>query len=119
MSKNKIIFILFFLALLPCVSMAAAWNWLAQSPVSYFTPEDKQIMRKTAVDALEKGKDGNEITWKNPVTGHSGSVMPISKIKRDDLACRNTRFTNNAEGLTSIQIHLLCKQADGTWKIFK
>lgn len=111
--------LLTFLCVFPAVSMAGAWSWLEASPVSHFTPEDKQMMRKTARDALDNAKDGTEIAWKNPQTGHSGSVMPISKIKRDDLACRKTRFTNNAEGLTSIQLHLLCKQADGTWKIFK
>jgi surface antigen len=114
-----VIAFLIYLSLFPGNSMAGAWSWLEASPVSHFTPEDKQIMRKTARDALDSGKDGIEIAWKNPQTGHSGSVMPISKIRRDDLACRKTKFTNHAEGLTSIQLHLLCKQADGTWKIFK
>jgi surface antigen len=122
MSQYKLATIMPFLALLsiyPTDGMTSAWDWLEKSPVSYFTPEDKHIMRKTARDVLENGKDGTKVSWENPETGHSGSITPISNTKRADLTCRKTRFFNSAEGLTSIQLHLLCKQADGTWKIFK
>jgi surface antigen len=92
---------------------------MEQSPVSHFTPEDKQIMRKTARDALDNVKDGTKIGWENPETGHSGSVKPINTIEKDGTTCRKTRFFNSAEGLTAIQIHRLCRQKDGTWKIDK
>ena len=122
MHNNQCIFVISILALsclLPGVSAAGAWTWMEQSPVSHFTPEDKQIMRTTARDALDNAKDGTKIGWENPETGHSGSVKPINTTERDGLTCRKTRFFNSAEGLTAIQIHRLCRQKDGTWKIAK
>lgn len=107
------------MCMLPVVSSASGWQWLEQSPLSHFTDEDKQIMRSTARDALENAKDGTKIGWENPETGHSGSVKPINTIEKDGTTCRKTRFFNSAEGLTAIQIHRLCKQKDGTWKIDK
>ena len=114
-----VITLLIFSCFLPGLSNAGAWSWMGESPVSHFTPEDKQIMRKTARDALDNGADGIKIGWENPETGHSGSVKPISTSKKDGQTCRKTRFFNSAEGLTAIQIHRLCKQKDGTWKIDK
>ena len=122
MHNNHSIFVIPILALtclLPGISMAEAWGWMKQSPVSHFTPEDKQIMRKTARDALDNAKDGIKIGWENPETGHSGSVKPINTTQRDGQTCRKTRFFNSAESLTAIQIHRLCRQKDGTWKIDK
>ena len=122
MHNNQSIFVIPILALsclLPSVSAAGAWSWMEQSPVTHFTPEDKQIMRKTAKDTLDNAKDGTKIGWENPETGHSGSVKPINTTERNGMTCRKTRFFNSAEGLTAIQIHRLCKQKDGSWKIAK
>jgi len=117
--RKLMLSILAVLLTTPAVSMAGAWDWMKQSPVSHFTPEDKKIMRTTARDSLENGKDGVKVGWENPETGHSGSVKPLNTSKKNDMTCRKTRFFNSAEGLTSIQVHRLCKQADGTWKIDK
>jgi len=96
---------------------AARFEMLKETPTAKFSEEDWALLRKTAREALENGKDGIKAAWDNPNTGNSGSITPLNTMKRESGVCRKTRFFNSAEGLTAIQIHVLCKQPDGKWKI--
>lgn len=107
------------LFMLPASVFAAGWQWLESSPASHFNAEDKKIMRSTTAKVLNEGKDGVKIGWENPETGHSGSIMPMDTVTQNGLTCRKTRFFNSAEGLSSTQVHRLCKQTDGSWKLDK
>jgi len=99
------------------LSHAGTWDWLKDTPINHFTPKDLEILKLTARELLEKGKDGEAAQWKNPETGYSGEILMLDTSHQNGEICRKTKFTNMAEGLTNYQIYLLCQQADTTWKI--
>ena len=41
--KNLVVLYFSLLLVMPGISVAGAWSWMGQSPVSKFTPEDKKI----------------------------------------------------------------------------
>jgi len=61
---------------------------------------------------------GQEISWKNPGNGHSGTITPTRDGK--DAAgnsCREYQMTINVGGETQKAYGTACRQADGSWKV--
>ena len=96
-----------------------AWKWLETTPASKFNDDDWSLLKSTARDLLDNGQDGEIREWDNPDTGNSGKIKIISSSDSDGKKCRKTAFKNIASfySLSGQQVHRLCKQSDGTWKI--
>ncbi len=96
---------------------ALTYSFLADSPDRYMKEDDYRILMDTAVDLLEKGKDGAKRGWKNPATKNSGIVQILLSYKDGDLNCRRTAMVSKTvKGMTEKSIVNLCK-IDGEWKM--
>jgi len=79
---------------------------------------DKQYAQRTAQDALEYNKVGQASTWRNPDTGHSGTVTPVSTYRTTEGSdCREFETSIYVDGKQEKGVGTACRQPDGTWKI--
>ncbi len=62
---------------------------------------------------------GETISWRNPDTGHSGTITPIREGEntRTGAYCREFRQTVTIDGKTEEAYGTACRQPDGSWKI--
>lgn len=92
-------------------------EFLAKSPIAYFTPEDSRLFKNTLYDVLNNQPDGKTVKWMNQKTGHSGKIKSARTFARDGLTCRTVKLFNSAGGVTGEGKINFCKQEDGSWKI--
>jgi surface antigen len=79
---------------------------------------DKLAMERSTQTALETGRSGEEVIWRNPDSGHSGTVTPQPAYKTsDNTYCREYQQTVTIGGKTEEAYGTACRQPDGSWKI--
>jgi surface antigen len=105
------------LAWLPASVDAQGYQWLDQSPISFFDDEDWELLRSTSREALEEGEVGETDGWHNEKTGASGTITVLETSEHEGMQCRRAKFFNSAGGVTGTGVFRMCKTADGTWKI--
>lgn len=104
------------------VAMIAAGTLLGAWAGSEFGASlDKADMAyhsRTAQSALETTKSGTTSTWKNPDSGHSGTITPTRtyQVASGDY-CREFTQTVNIGGKTEEAYGKACRQPDGAWQI--
>jgi surface antigen len=73
---------------------------------------------RTAQNALETSRAGQTSTWRNPDSGHEGTVTPIRTYQTaSNQNCREYETTVTIDGRQERAVGRACRQADGTWKI--
>src|SRR5438093_8386249 len=77
--------------------------------------EDKQRAYAAQMQALESGKSGVAVPWKNPDSGRYGSVVPGPAYQSNGLQCRQYRHTVSIAGKAQRARGTACRTADGTW----
>ena len=86
----------------------------------FMDQQDKIKMHKTSQGALESSKSGHTASWKNPDSGHKGSVTPYQAYKNDNgQYCREYMQTITVARKTHQGYGTACRQTDGSWKIVK
>ncbi len=61
---------------------------------------------------------GQQISWSNPETGHSGTVTPRREgTDASGNTCREYQQTITVAGKTEQAYGTACRQADGSWKV--
>lgn len=79
---------------------------------------DKAYAQRTAQDALEYNKTGQTATWRNPDSGHSGTVTPVNTYRSaEGEDCRKFETSIYVDGKQEQGTGIACRQPDGTWKI--
>jgi surface antigen len=79
---------------------------------------DKRLQAEAAHKALETAPAGQSVAWKNPDSGHSGTVTPTKTYQTAGGAyCRDYQATVEIEGKQEKASGKACRQPDGTWKI--
>lgn len=79
---------------------------------------DKRLQAEAAHRALEGAASGQAVAWKNPDSGHSGTVTPTRTYQSaDGTYCRDFQTTVDIEGKRERASGKACRQADGTWRI--
>jgi surface antigen len=79
---------------------------------------DKRLAAEAGQRALETAPSGHPVAWKNPDSGHSGTVTPTKTYQTASGAyCREYQTTVVIEGKPDKAHGTACRQADGTWKI--
>ncbi len=79
---------------------------------------DKMYMARTTQDALERKPSGEVVEWRNPDSGHYGTIKPVETYQRDDgRYCREFQQTVTVGGSTEEAYGTACRQPDGTWQI--
>jgi len=79
---------------------------------------DKRLQAEAAHKALETAPTGQSVAWKNPDSGHSGTVTPTKTVQSaHGTYCRDYKATVEIEGKQEKATGQACPQADGTWQI--
>lgn len=79
---------------------------------------DRLHAAETTHGALEHNRTGETSRWRNPDSGHAGTVTPTETYRRDDGAyCREYQTTVTVGGRAERGYGTACRQPDGSWKI--
>lgn len=79
---------------------------------------DRAAMAQTTQTTLESQPTGTTSTWRNPDSGHHGSVTPTKTYQADSgQFCREYQQTVTVGGRTEDAYGTACRQPDGSWKI--
>jgi len=79
--------------------------------------DDQNLSRQTAQVALENNKTGQESTWRNPDSGHSGGTAPTRTYNDSGKDCREFETTVNVEGKSETATGRACRNDDGSWTV--
>jgi surface antigen len=103
---------------LAIVGGTLAGAWLGREVGKSLDHKDRAAMEQSTQHSLASSPAGTKSTWKNPDSGHSGTVTP-QKIfhNQDGEKCREYHQTVNAEGRTETAYGTACQQKDGSWKV--
>lgn len=79
---------------------------------------DKQAMARTSHRALENNQTGQTSGWRNPDSGHYGTITPTRTYQTaSGDPCREYQQTVTVGGKKEEAHGRACRQADGSWKI--
>ncbi len=78
---------------------------------------DRAYMQRTTQQSLETGRTGSTSSWRNPDSGHGGTVTPQRTYETARGPCREYQQTVTIDGRTERAYGSACRQADGSWKI--
>lgn len=79
---------------------------------------DQLYMAQTTQQALDTAPSGTVSTWRNPDSGHSGTVTPTRTYQtQTGQYCREFRQTVTIDGRVEEAQGRACRQPDGTWQI--
>lgn len=90
---------------------------LEGSPFSRFTERDTELFVGTARTLVKSKADGQQLRWANDATGAWGTMNVKRTFKRRGATCRDVRGENTAKGRTEPFRVVLCKTAQGEWRI--
>ncbi|MDD9879081.1 MAG: RT0821/Lpp0805 family surface protein [Magnetovibrio sp.] len=97
---------------------ALAGAWLGGELGKSLDAADRAYMERNTQDGLEYSKNGTKTTWKNPDSGHSGTITPKQTYRKaDGQYCREFEQTVYVDGKEEAAVGRACRQPDGTWKI--
>jgi hypothetical protein len=99
-----------------CSSASASnYNFLNQSPISYFDQDDTTLMTDNVNTALNSARDGQKVTWRNPKTDAWGFAIPLHSTTKNGVRCRYIKILNSARRVSEDSRYLFCK-IHGEWK---
>ncbi len=79
---------------------------------------DRLAMQQTTQTSLETGRTDETSAWRNPDSGHSGTVTPVKTYQTSrGQYCREYQQTVNIGGRTEQAYGTACRQPDGSWKV--
>ena len=80
--------------------------------------EDKRMAARASQRALETQRTGTTTSWRNPDTGHSGTVTPTRTYQSaSGQYCREYQQSVLIGGEKHQSYGTACRQPDGSWKI--
>ncbi len=79
---------------------------------------DRQYAGRAQQVALEHKPNGSNTTWRNPDSGHYGTIKPTQTYRsRSGEYCREYQHTVVIGGRTEDAYGRACRQPDGSWEI--
>lgn len=79
---------------------------------------DRAALSHTTQSTLETAPSGTSSTWRNPDSGHYGTVTPTNTYQASNgQYCREFTQTVNIGGRSEEAYGTACRQPDGTWKV--
>ena len=102
------------------LTVLAAACTMSQAPDARLYAElddaDTRSAATTVQRTLETAADGEARSWRNPASGHAGSVRPLATYVSDTgMFCRNYEETLDLGGGAASFRHDACRGADGHW----
>jgi surface antigen len=77
--------------------------------------EDRRRAYAAQLDALENGRSGAPVSWRNPDSGRYGTVIPGPAYKEAGNDCRSYTHTIYIDGKPQTARGTACRNADGSW----
>jgi surface antigen len=85
---------------------------------SLLDQRDKQLAAEAAHRAMETAPTGKAVAWRNPDSGHSGTVTPTKTYQTaSGTYCREYQTTVVIDGKQERATGTACRQPDGSWRI--
>ena len=80
---------------------------------------DREERNAAMLQTLQTSANNQRRHWKNPKTGNSGSITPLSGYTKaaNSQTCRDFEETYTREGQTYNQTSRACRDANGHWKL--
>lgn len=79
---------------------------------------DQLAAQRTYQSTLETAPTGQTSTWRNPDSGHYGTVTPVKTYQTNaGQYCREFQQTVTVGGQTQQAYGTACRQPDGSWRI--
>jgi len=79
---------------------------------------DARLAQEANQQAFENAQTGSSTQWRNPDSGHSGTVTPTRTFENaSGQPCREFQQTITVGGQTEQAYGTACRQADGTWRV--
>ena len=80
--------------------------------------QDQQYHSQTAHEALEYQPAGRPSSWRNPDSGHSGTITPVKTWQREDgQYCRDFNQSIVIDGKVEDARGTACRDDQGAWQI--
>ena len=76
---------------------------------------DQKYAQEAEFSALERGRSGEPVEWRNPDSGRYGEVIPSPPFRRGDLDCREYTHKIYIDGQPQALRGTACRNPDGTW----
>jgi surface antigen len=97
---------------------ALAGAWMGGEVGKSLDKADQAYLARTTQNSLETSKTGVTSSWRNPDSGHHGTVTPTSTYqKASGEYCRQYEQTIYVDGKEETASGRACRQPDGTWKV--
>jgi len=79
---------------------------------------DMAHMERTTHTALDTGRSGQPYAWRNPDSGHSGTIVAQPAYQaRGGQYCREYQQTVSVGGKQEQAYGTACRQPDGSWQV--
>ena len=79
---------------------------------------DRKLQAEAASRALEGAPTGTSVPWRNPDSGHAGTVTPTRTYQTAQGGyCREFQQTVTIDGKQERSYGTACRQPDGSWRI--
>ncbi|MBI1985847.1 MAG: glycine zipper 2TM domain-containing protein [Rhodospirillales bacterium] len=97
---------------------ALAGAWMGSEVGASLDKADKMYAQRSAQQSLEYNQAGQATAWRNPDSGHSGTVTPTRTYRTaDGQNCREFEQTIYVDGKQETAKGRACRRTDGTWQI--
>ena len=92
--------------------------WVGNEVGKSLDRADRLAMAETTQISLETSRSYTTSTWRNPDSGHSGTITPepVYRTPHGEY-CREYQQTVNIGGRTERAYGTACRQPDGSWKM--
>ena len=77
--------------------------------------EDRRLAYEAQIQALERGRSGTAVAWRNPDSGRYGSIVPGPAYQSNGMQCRPYTHTIYIDGHPEVARGNACRNPDGTW----
>ncbi len=78
---------------------------------------DRQEALAAEYRALEFGRAGRPVAWRNDSSGIYGEVVTGAEYKINSLDCRDYTHTVHVDGRPRVSRGTACRQPDNTWRV--
>jgi surface antigen len=77
--------------------------------------QDRRLAYAAQTQALESGRSGAAVPWRNPDSGRYGTIVPGPAYQANGLQCRTYTHTVYIDGTPQALRGRACRNPDGTW----
>ncbi len=99
---------------------ALAGAWAGSEIGKSLDKADRLYAQRNAQDGLEYSQTGQSKAWRNPDSGHSGTITPTRTYRTaEGKNCRDFETTIYVDGKQETGSGRACRRTDGTWQIIQ